>query len=104
VEFQQGVWRYHPVTRRFELFCEGGGNSWGLDFDEDGHLFYSTNVGGHRMFHGVQGAYFWKSFGKHGALHNPFTFGYLDHVPHRDFRGGLAHLTGAKRPDSEPSS
>ena len=27
IEFQQGVWRYHPLTRKFELFCEGGGNS-----------------------------------------------------------------------------
>ena len=33
IEFQQGVWRYHPLTHKFELFCEGGGNSWGLDFD-----------------------------------------------------------------------
>jgi glucose/arabinose dehydrogenase len=33
IEFQQGVWRYHPRTKRFELFCEGGGNMWGLDFD-----------------------------------------------------------------------
>jgi hypothetical protein len=24
IEFQQGVWRYHPPSRRFELFCEGG--------------------------------------------------------------------------------
>src|SRR5262245_10818256 len=46
VEFQQGVWRYHPLTRKFELFCEGGGNSWGLDFDRHGELLYSTNVGG----------------------------------------------------------
>ena len=28
IEFQQGVWRYHPLSRRFELFCEGGGNLW----------------------------------------------------------------------------
>lgn len=91
LEFQQGVWRFHPVTRRFELFCEGGGNSWGLDFDEDGNLFYSTNMGGYRLFHGVQGGYYWKSFGKHGALHNPYTFGYFDHAPHQNFRGG--HVT-----------
>src|SRR6202022_444548 len=26
VSFQQGVWRYHPISKRFELFCEGGGN------------------------------------------------------------------------------
>ena len=91
IEFQQGVWRYHPRTRRFELFCEGGGNSWGLDFDRHGNLFYSTNVGGFVMLHGVQGSYYWKQFGKHGALHNPYAYGYIDHVPHQNFRGG--HVT-----------
>jgi putative membrane-bound dehydrogenase-like protein len=91
IEFQQGVWRYHPLTRRFELFCEGGGNSWGLDFDSRGNLLFSTNVGGFTMLHGVQGAYYWKQFGKHGALHNPFAFGYFDHVPHQHFTGG--HVT-----------
>src|SRR5215203_2965974 len=91
IEFQQGVWRYHPITRRFELFCEGGGNSWGLDFDEYGNLIYSTNLGPYRNLHGVQGAYYWKSFGKHGALHNPYAFGYFDHIPHTNFTGG--HVT-----------
>jgi len=91
IEFQQGVWRYHPITHLFELFCEGGGNSWGLDFDQYGNLFYSTNVGGFCMLHGVQGGYYWKQFGKHGALHNPYAYGFFDHVQHRDFRGG--HVT-----------
>jgi putative membrane-bound dehydrogenase-like protein len=91
IEFQQGVWRYHPLTHRFELFCEGGGNSWGLDFDPDGELIYSTNLGEYRMLHGVQGGYYWKSFGKHGALHNPYTFGYFEHVPYQHFTGG--HVT-----------
>ncbi len=91
IEFQQGVWRYHPITQRFELFCEGGGNCWGLDFDEHGELFYSTNVGGHVMVHGVQGAYYWKQFDKHGGLSNPYAYGYFDHVPHCHFRGG--HVT-----------
>src|SRR6185436_20190250 len=57
----------------------------------EGELIYSTNVGGYRMVHGVQGAYFWKSFGKHGALHNPHAYGWLEHVPHRRFNGG--HVT-----------
>jgi putative membrane-bound dehydrogenase-like protein len=91
IEFQQGIWRYHPRSRRFELFCEGGGNAWGLDFDRDGQLFYSTNVGGYCMVHGVQGGYYWKHFGKHGALHHPHAYGYFEHVPHRHFRGG--HVT-----------
>ena len=91
IEFQQGVWRYHPLSHEFELYCEGGGNSWGLDFDRHGRLLYSTNHGGYRLLHGLPGAYYWKSFGKHGPLHNPFAFGYFDHAPHRDFRGG--HVT-----------
>jgi putative membrane-bound dehydrogenase-like protein len=90
-EFQQGVWRYHPRTREFELYCEGGGNSWGLDFDGSGNLLYSTNYGGHVLLHGVQGGYFIKSFGKHGALHNPHAYGYFEHAPHANFRGG--HVT-----------
>jgi putative membrane-bound dehydrogenase-like protein len=91
VEFQQGVWRYHPLTRKFELFCEGGGNSWGLDFDRHGHLLYSTNHGGFVLLHGVQGGYYWKSFAKHGALHNPHAYGFFGHAPHANFQGG--HVT-----------
>ena len=95
IEFQQGVWRYHPTSKQFELFCEGGGNSWGLDFDRQGNLLYSTNFGGFVMLHGVPGAYLWKSFGKHGALHNPYAFGYFDHVPHQGFHGGHVTVGGS---------
>ncbi|HEY1376038.1 MAG TPA: PVC-type heme-binding CxxCH protein [Gemmataceae bacterium] len=91
VEFQQGVWRYHPITKRFELFCEGGGNCWGLDFDRHGNLLYSTNVGGFVAMHGEQGGYDWKAFGKHGPLHNPYTYGFFEHIPHANFKGG--HVT-----------
>jgi putative membrane-bound dehydrogenase-like protein len=91
IEFQQGVWRYHPTSREFELFCEGGGNSWGLDFDRHGQLLYSTNFGGYVCLHGVQGAYLTKNFGKHGALHNPHAYGFFEHVPHAGFHGG--HVT-----------
>jgi putative membrane-bound dehydrogenase-like protein len=94
VEFQQGVWRYQPTSKRFELFCEGGGNMWGLDFDRQGQLFASTNVGGFVMLHGVQGGYYWKSFGKHGPLHNPYAFGYFDHVRHSGVSGGHVSVGG----------
>jgi putative membrane-bound dehydrogenase-like protein len=104
IEFQQGVWRYHPPTRRFELFCEGGGNSWGLDFDRHGNLIYSTNYGGFVALHGVQGAYYWKAFGKHGPLHNPHAYGYIDHIPHRNPRSGHVTVGGiVYRGDSFPA-
>ncbi|MBP87995.1 MAG: dehydrogenase [Planctomycetaceae bacterium] len=105
IGFQQGVWRYHPSTREFELFCEGGGNSWGLDFDHVGNLLYSTNYGAYVLLHGVQGGYFVKSFAKHGALHNPHAYGYFNHAPHKNFRGGHVTVGGiVYQGDSFPPS
>jgi len=72
VEFQSGVWRYHPESKQFELFCEGGYNCYGLTFDRHGELFYSTN--GAPFIHAMQGAYYYKSFGKHGPLHNLYAY------------------------------
>jgi len=91
VEFQQGIWRYHPLTREFELFCEGGGNTWGVDFNEEGEIIAGTNFGEKIGLHQVQGAYYVKGFAKHGPLHNPHTYGYFDHFPMRGFKGG--HVT-----------
>lgn len=86
IEFQQGIWRYHPLTKEFELFAEGGGNTWGLDFDARGEILAGTNFD-EKMLHQVQGAYYLKNFGKHGALHNPYTYGYFGHVPYSGYRG-----------------
>jgi putative membrane-bound dehydrogenase-like protein len=91
VEFQQGIWRYHPRTKVFELFSEGGGNTYGLDFDEHGQAIAGTNWGGFAMLHQMQGAYHVKGFAKHGPLHNPHTYGYFEHVPYTGFKGG--HVT-----------
>ncbi len=91
LEFQQGIWRYHPKTRQFELFSEGGGNTYGLDFDPHGQAIAGTNWGGVAMLHQMQGAYYVKGFSKHGPLHNPNAYGYFEHVPYTGFKGG--HVT-----------
>lgn len=91
IEFQQGIWRYHVATKRFELFAEGGGNTYGLDFDKYGRCIAGTNYGGFAMLYQMQGAYYVKGFAKHGPLHNPHTYGYFDHVPYDKFKGG--HVT-----------
>src|SRR5262245_12176227 len=91
IEFGQGIWRYHPRTREFELFAEGGGNTWGLDFDRHGQAIAGTNFGGKAMLHQVQGAAYVKNFTKHGALRNPHSYGFFEHVPYTGFRGG--HVT-----------
>lgn len=98
IEFQQGVWRYHPLEDRFELFCEGGGNTFGLTFDERGNLFYSTNGG--PFIHALQGAYYRKSFGKHGPLHNLYAYGFFeiverDQMPLGPPTGGTIYLADA---------
>jgi putative membrane-bound dehydrogenase-like protein len=91
ISFQQGIWRYHPVTGEFELFAEGGGNTWGLDFDKHGNAIAGTNYGDAIGLHQVQGAYYVKGFAKHGELQNPYAFGYFEHMPHKGFEGG--HVT-----------
>jgi putative membrane-bound dehydrogenase-like protein len=91
IEFQQGIWRYHPLTKEFELFAEGGGNTWGLDFDRHGNVIAGTNWT-QVALHQVQGGYYIKGFGKHGPLHNPHTYGYFDHIPYQGtVKGG--HVT-----------
>lgn len=101
LEFQQGAWRYHPRTKAFELFCEGGGNCYGLTFDAVGRLIYSSNGG--LCWHGVQGGYYEKSFGKHGPLHNPYAYGWFTSVDHagltgRPNTGGTIYLAAAFPP------
>ncbi len=91
VGFQQGIWRYHPPTKRFELFSEGGGNTWGLDFDDAGQAIAGTNWGNAICLHQVQGGYYIKGFSKHGPLHNPYTYGYFKHAVHTGHVGG--HVT-----------
>ena len=91
VGFQQGIWRDHPRTKQFELFAEGGGNTWGLDFDRHGNVLAGTNFGGSVLLHQVQGGYYVKGFAKHGPLHNPHAYGYFGHAAHEGWRGG--HVT-----------
>ncbi len=91
IEFQQGIWRYHPQSHRFELFAEGGGNTWGLDFDVTGNAFGSSN-GAYITFHMVQGGYYVKGFAKHGPLHNPHTFGYFGPITYQNAKQG-GHVT-----------
>jgi len=78
----QLIWRYHPETRQFEIFSEGGGNAFGLELDAKGRIFSGHNGGDTRGFHYMQGAYLQKGFSKHGSLTNPFAFGYFPAMKH----------------------
>jgi putative membrane-bound dehydrogenase-like protein len=91
-DFQgQAIWRYQPETHRFEVFAEGGGNTFGLEFDDAGRAYSGTNTGNYRGLHYVQGGYYIKSWGKHGPLTNPYAFGYFNHMPHTGNADRLSH-------------
>lgn len=81
VAFQgMAIWRYHPVTEVFEIFAEGGGNNaFNVEFDAKGRLYSGSN-GVDRGPYYKQGAYYIKSWGKHGPLTNPYAFGYLPNM------------------------
>lgn len=77
----QCIWRYHPKKKTFEIYAEGGGNTFSLDIDSKGRIFSGTN-GATRGMHYEQGSYGIKGWGKHGPLTNPYAFGWFEHMRH----------------------
>jgi putative membrane-bound dehydrogenase-like protein len=99
----QLIWRYHPATRRFEIYSEGGGNSFGCEIDSEGRVFSGHNGGDTRGFHYVQGGYYQKGFNKHGPLSNPYANGYFNMMKHAAvprFTHNFVIDAGAAMPES----
>lgn len=78
----QCLWRYHPESKVFEIYAEGGGNTFSTEVDAKGRLFSGTNHGNTRGMYYPQGSYGEKNWGKHGPLTNPFAFGFFQHMKH----------------------
>ncbi len=74
IKFNCAIWRYHPTKKIFEIVCQGGTNSWGMDWDANGELFWINTVIGH-LFHGIPGAYYKRMFGTHL---NPHVYETID--------------------------
>src|SRR5262245_26441790 len=87
----QAIWRYHPEQHRFEIFAEGGGNTLGVEFDDQGRVYSGTTWSDLRGLHFVQGGYYVKGWGKHGPLTNPYAFGFFSHMPHTGNGQRLTH-------------
>ncbi len=103
----QAIWRYHPITRQYEIFAEGGGNAFSVAFNDEGEVFSGHNGGDTRGFHYLQDAYYRKGFNKHGGLSNPNTFGYLEpmkHPPIQRFTHAMLMTEGTAFGSSMPSS
>jgi putative membrane-bound dehydrogenase-like protein len=98
----QAIWRYHPELHKFEIFAEGGGNTFGLEFDDEGRIYSGTNWGKYRGLHYVQGGYYVKGWGKHGPLTNPYALGWFEHMPHTGNADRLTHTFIVYGGDSLP--
>jgi putative membrane-bound dehydrogenase-like protein len=89
IEMNAAVWRYHPRTRKFEIFAEGTSNPWGIDFDNRGNMFLTACVIPH-LFHMIPGGRYIRQAGQN---RNPYDFGQLkeisDHLHHA--QSGWAH-------------
>ena len=90
------VWRYHPRTKAYEIFAQGGGNVFELDFDSEGRLHSGHNGGETRGFHYMQDALMLKQgidAGKFGPTGHPFAFGFLDMMKSRNQIARFSHAT-----------
>ena len=89
------VWRYHPRSRAYEIFAEGGGNTFGLEFDAHGRLYSGHNGGGTRGWHFVQGGFYLMQGvdpGKFGPPRNPYAFGDLPMMATKDPVARFTHF------------
>jgi putative membrane-bound dehydrogenase-like protein len=62
ITLNAGVWRYHPVRHVFEIFCHGGSNQWGLDYNSNGHFFMThcrSFWGKGGTTHAIRNGHFW---------------------------------------------
>jgi putative membrane-bound dehydrogenase-like protein len=67
--FTCAMFRIDPKSKKFELFCEGTSNPWGIAFDTEGSAFVSACVIDH-LWHLVQTGYYHRQ----GGPYPPFTW------------------------------
>ena len=60
--FTCAMFRIHPRTRTFEIFCEGTSNPWGIAFDGEGSAFISACVIDH-LWHLTESGYYHRQGG-----------------------------------------
>lgn len=67
-KFNCAIWRYHPTRKVAEAVAQGTTNSWGMDWDQHGELFFINTVIGH-LWHVVPGAFYQRMYGEHFNPH-----------------------------------
>ncbi len=68
-DFTCAIFRIHPRTREFQVWCEGTSNPWGIAFNADGDAFASACVIDH-FWHLTESGYYHRQ----GGPYPPFTW------------------------------
>jgi putative membrane-bound dehydrogenase-like protein len=68
VPINAGIWRYHPLKKKFELYAEGASNQWGVDWNDHGQAFFEACVIPH-MWQAIQGGRYERQAGSHFNKH-----------------------------------
>jgi putative membrane-bound dehydrogenase-like protein len=72
------MFRIHPKTREFQVFCEGTSNPWGIAFNDEGEAFISACVIDH-LWHLTETGYYHRQ----GGPYPPFTWKIESIVSHK---------------------
>ncbi len=86
-KFTCAMFRIHPRTKEFQVFCEGTSNPWGIAFDPEGSAFVSACVIDH-LWHLVQTGYYHRQ----GGPYPPFTWKIESIVKHRHQKAAYCGL------------
>lgn len=87
-KFTCALFRIHPRTRKFELFCEGTSNPWGVAFNDDGEAFVSACVIDH-LWHLTQTGYYHRQ----GGPYPPHTWKLESIVKHKHQKAAYCGIT-----------
>lgn len=100
IDIDGGVWRFHPVKKRFEVVAHGFSNPWGIDYDAKGQMFITACVIPH-MFYVIPGGIYHRQGGQH---FNPYVYKdirtIVDHS-HRSAHGGARIYQSDAFPDDQ---
>ena len=96
--FNCALYRIHPRTHRFEVFCEGTSNPWGLVWDPHGSAIVSTcHWAKDHVFHFVETGYYKRQAGPYP----PYTMkigSISDHGHQKTAYCGLAYMDSEAYP------
>jgi putative membrane-bound dehydrogenase-like protein len=96
VPLRGGLWRYHPLRRRFEVLAHGTTNPWGHDWNALGEAFFINTVNGH-LWHLIPGAHFVRP---HTIEPNPRAYALIDqHADHWHWDQSKPLILGAAGAD-----